>query len=391
MNRTTRPATDTLLPAILAGAFTLVSATGNFFLTVYFREELGFSGARIGLLYALQAVAGVLVALPAGLGNDRILTRHMVAGSLLVQAAGFAVMAGVEAFLPFAGVFLLWNLAANVFRMSLDIHVLKHDDGVQTAPRVARFQAARYGGFAAGTVAAGGALDALGFHPAFLLTAAVVAALALASRALPATAVHRAPMAAYRRDLRAPGVLFFYAWLFLFATHWGAEFTSYSLFLREDLRLSLQGMGWYMAAEFVAMAAAFLFQGHRPRALDRLRSLAVTGLVLSGAGQVAMTLTGVPALSCACRFVHGLGDASVLLVFYLGVARLFVAERLGGNSGMVNTMTMLGMVVGALVYGPLGEAAGYGVPLAVSGGITAVLALPVLVCAPPDARGRESR
>ncbi|MFH1529739.1 MAG: MFS transporter [Pseudomonadota bacterium] len=154
-----------LLPALIAGTFTLVSGTGNFFLTVFFREELGFSGAQIGILYALQAAAGVLVSLPAGFCSDRVLTRHLVALSLLVQAAGFALMTGIGAFLPFAGVFLLWNLANGAFRLSLDIHVLKRDDGVHTARRLSWFQAARYGGFALGTVAAGHVLGVLGFQP----------------------------------------------------------------------------------------------------------------------------------------------------------------------------------------------------------------------------------
>lgn len=373
---------DLLLPALIMGAFTLVSATGNFFLTVFFRDDLGFSGTEIGILYALQAVAGVLVSLPAGLGSDRFLTRHLVALSLLVQAIGFTLMTGVEAFLPFAAVFLLWNLANGAFRLSLDIHVLKWDDGVRTPQRVSLYQAARYGGFAVGTAAAGHVLGLVGFRAALLLTAGVTGVLALASRTLPPTVIRPARMAEYRGDLRAPGVAFFFTWIFLFSTHWGAEFTSYSLFLREDLGLSLGEMGWYMAAEFVAMTVAFLVHGRRARVAERLRGVAVFGLVLSGLGQVAMTLTGDPVVSCACRFVHGLGDSSVLLVFYLGVARLFVPERLGGNSGMINTMTMLGMIAGALIFGPLGEARGYALPLLVSGLLTACLAVPVLAHAP---------
>jgi MFS family permease len=98
----------------------------------------------------------------------------------------------------------------------------------------------------------------------------------------------------------------------------------------------------------------------------------------SGLGHVGMVFEPV-LLSCAFRFLHGIGDGVVLLVFYRGVATLFVAERLGGNAGVVNTMTMVGMVLGALVFGPLGEAFGYGVPLWTSGLLTMLLALPVLV------------
>ncbi len=79
------------------------------------------------------------------------------------------------------------------------------------------------------------------------------------------------------------------------------------------------------------------------------------------------------------RLVHGVGDGLMFLVTYYGIARLFAVERLGGNTGFVAMATMLGYVFGALVYGPAGEAWGYGVPLVASGLIALGLAAGLLL------------
>ena len=66
------------------------------------------------------------------------------------------------------------------------------------------------------------------------------------------------------------------------------------------------------------------------------------------------------------------------LVLYIGIARLFEIERLGGNAGLMNLSTMLGFVTGSLIYGPLGESLGYGHPFWISGALTILLAAPIV-------------
>ena len=177
----------------------------------------------------------------------------------------------------------------------------------------------------------------------------------------------------YLDDLRGPGVVGFWVWLFLFSLHWGAEMTSYGLFLREDLGLTLTGMGWYMGIEFVIIAATCLWAGPRcDRGLDP-RRLAMAGLVVSGLGQVFMC---VPVLwfSVLCRALHGVGDGLIVIVMYLGIERLFDRSRIGGHNSAVNLVMMTGSFAGALASGPAGECFGYEVPLIATGVLVAGLA-----------------
>jgi MFS family permease len=164
----------------------------------------------------------------------------------------------------------------------------------------------------------------------------------------------------------------------LFATHWGAEYTSYALFLREDLGLSKIAMGWYMSGEFGAILLTTLLVGKRLRGNGWMIPAAVAGLVFSGIGHIGMTLEPVP-LSFGFRCLHGVGDGLIFLLFYVGIARLFKIERLGGNAGLLNLATLVGMVIGSLVFGPVGEAFGYAIPFWISGGLMLVLIAPLLL------------
>jgi len=363
---------------LLAGLYTLATSAGNFFLPVFFSETLRFSGHQIGLLYAVYAATGVVAAFPAGWGNDRVTSRTLILASLAAHAAGFALMATVTSYPIYIGVFLFWGLAANLFRISLDVEVLKTDSGMTTGSRIGMFQGSRFVGLMLGTLGSGYLLTAIDFRLGLVaMAAASLSLMPLAARLLP-TPLVRAKMIEYGRDMLKPGVLFFCAWIVLFASHWGAEFTCYGLFLRKDLGLDLPSMGLYMCGEFAAIAGLTLLVGRRLDQALGVRVVATVGLLLSGVGNVGMVFEPAE-LSFAFRFVHGLGDGAVGLVLYVGLARLFKLERMGGNAGMVSMLLMVGMILGALVYGPLGESFGYGVPMVVSGVVVLLLAAPVFL------------
>jgi hypothetical protein len=56
----------------------------------------------------------------------------------------------------------------------------------------------------------------------------------------------------------------------------------------------------------------------------------------------------------------------ILSIFY-GIIRIFHIERIGGNSSMITFTSILGGSIGAFIFGPLGEAYGYYLPLFISG------------------------
>lgn len=356
----------------------MVTSVTSSFLAVFFKEDLHFTATHIGLLFSIQAVTGVLVAFPAGLSNDRITSRTLVGASLAAQALCFVLMAVVKPFLAFALVFFGWTAANALFRLSLDVQILKSTGHGETSRRVNLYQASRFLGLLLGTLAAGLAIERLDFPLAFLITAGLTFLMLPLVWSLKPTPISAVSLKDYKADFSDLKVVAFALWIFLFTTHWGAEMTCYGLFLREDLGLSFTGLGLYFAGEFLAMVLTFLVMSRTPPTNETLRRLAVWGLFLSGIGHMGQVLRPVW-VSFSFRAVHGVGDAMMFVVFYVGISRLFKLERMGGNTGLMNMTTMVGLVAGSLVYSLLGERYGYGLPLWVSGAVTLILIPPLFL------------
>ena len=364
-------------PSAVGACISVATATANFFLPVYFKSELGFTGSQIGLLYALFSVMTILAVVPIGFRNDRSSPRLLVALSLVLISAAAAGMAVATGFVPYLMVFLLYGLGLSAFRISIDALMFKTGNGQETGRRFGWFNAFKMIGFGVGTVGAGYLLKARGFPGTLGLIAAITFLTLFLIPFLSSVKVGFPRLRDYLSDFQEQGILAFVTWLFLFSLHWGAEMTSYGLFLRERLELSLAGMGWYMGAEYLVLAATCFWAGLRyDRGLD-MRTLAIPGLVLSGLGQILMC---VPVLwfSLLSRCIHGIGDGLIVIVFYVGVARLFNLSRIGGHSSVANLVMMMGSFFGSLAFGPMGERFGYDKPLLATGALAVLLALPVI-------------
>ena len=368
-------------PSLVLLAHTFATAVTTFFMAVYFKDGLGFSGNQIGILFSAQAVTGMLAAIPAGIGNDRFSSRNLIIAGLLAQAACFFLMAFIKTFLTFAAVFFLCSLSSWVFRLSIDIHFLKTKTNRAIGNRIGFFQAWRYIGLAIGTVVTGYFIARLDFAISLVAVGIACFFLAVLSGSMRSTSVARVRWADYKADFSNRKVLLFSAWMLLFATHWGAEQTSYGLFLKRQLHLSFSGMGWYMASEFLAIIFAVLIGGSLIGKRELGRKIAIFGLAASGLGHIGMIIPLVH-VSVLFRILHGIGDGCMILILYYGIYRFFALEHLGGNTGMINLITMIGYIVGATVYGPLGEFFGYGHPFWISGLSTIFLIIPLVAIRP---------
>ena len=357
------------LPSLLMCMFSFATAFTNFFLPIYFRNTLGFSGAQIGVLFGAFAATAIMASLPVGLGADRVTPKWIISALCGILALSSLGMARLKGFTLYLGIFVLFGVSMNGIRLALDALYLKVDSGHDTGVRMGLYQGLRMVGITLGTASGGYLLDRVDFSGTLMVLSIASLILLFGTLALPNIPAARIGLVEYRTDFMQPRVLLFIGWLFLFSLHWGAEQTSYALFLQDTLKLSLWEMGLYMGAEFITLGLAVWWCG---TGFDRglpLRSMAIGGLLLSGIGHVVMC-TPVISVSLLARLVHGLGDGAVTIVVYVGMTRLFRLDRMGGNSGLVFLIFSVGSVVGSLIYGPLGHAYGYAIPLVISGVIT---------------------
>ncbi len=359
------------LPSFFIWAISLLMSSVYFFLPVYLKNTLHFSGLEIGVLYAAASLNALLMTFPLGVAGDRYPLLYLLRGAILLSALCLWGLGHLQNYLPYLVAFWGFGLGLHAFRIILDTLLFK-TTGTASVRALSRYNSWRMAGMMTGTLLGGFLFTLLGFAASLRLLALVPLLLLLPTMKLPQLELHYSPLRQYSRDFCHRPVLFFATWLFLFCLHWGAETTSYGLFLKERLGLTPQGMGLYMATEFAVLAITAYWYGRSW--YGRLSSLSLLSLALvtSGLGHILMTIPNV-GLSLTWRLVHGFGDALIMMEIYTTIARLFHVDRIGGHSSLINLVSVSGSFAGALIFGPLGAAYGYQWPLIISGCISLCL------------------
>jgi MFS family permease len=353
------------------GAYSAIISCLYFFLPLYLKGTLNFTGGQIGLLYGVLSLNSILAAFPVGVTGDRYPARIITRLGLLGTAASLLLLSRARDFWPFLAVFWAFGLSLQLFRQSLDIMLFKENPG-NTALRFGHYNAWRMGGMTAGILAGGVLLTFLAFPDTLKFWAIFLLILLAVTVRLPLTRGMSTSLRQYGEDFFTKPVLFFAAWLFLFTMHWGAEGTSLGLFLQTALGLSPLGIAFYMAGEFSTVAVtAYLYGRFWDGRWPPLRFL-ILALLTSGLGHIFMTYPSLP-WSFAWRAVHGVGDGLIMMLTYTTIAKLFHVDRIGGNSGLISLTCTLGTFSGSLIYGPLGANFGYFLPLIITGSVSLAL------------------
>ena len=367
--------TTRVLHALVVVRLILLNAT-YFFLPLYLADQ-GVSGWWIGVLLGTFAVTALLSAFQTGVLTDRVPIRHMATvGFLLMALFDWLLTFGFSAplLLP---VFLIGGLGNTILEISLVSYVLKTAEGEDSVRAFGSYTLMTGLGIGVGVLAGGQLLVALGYERVFAGSAlALIGAAGLAQR-LGDTRLVRASMATYAADLRSRVVLLVAAGYFLLSLHWGAEVTSLTPFLRQDLSLSEGGSGLYLGTAVLFLGAGGVVGGWALRRGFSVTRLALLAFFMSGAGHLIMPF-GPVWFSWGVRAFHEAGDGLAMVTLFVVLHRAFPPERIGGLASFVTTATIVGRLIGALGFAPLGAAAGFAWPIMVSGVLVMAAALPLV-------------
>ncbi len=358
--------------------------TRNFILsfTLFFLPillfDLGFDGMQIGILISSMTFTVLLSTFPIGILNDKLSIRYIVVIGMFLESVFFFGLYAFDSFWLIACAFIAGALGGNMIETSIRGLTFKLAEKGMHGKRLGTFQFVMSTGFGLGIVVGGALLYALNFGGVLLISAAAYLILGVVSLFVvePGKAVF--PVSDYKKEILKRSTILFLLPMFIFGTHWGAENTSYSLFLREGLGLNLAWSGFYMGIPIIMLAVASLYGGKIIDSRGKSMTALVAGLLISGAGHILMTVPIVP-LSFMFRIIHEIGDGFAAVGYYVCLSRLFKTERISGESGLAVSVNTLGGTVGALVFGPLGYAYGFAWPLAISGLLSIFSAIIMMV------------
>lgn len=353
--------------ALFNGVIKMLIQGVGFFWAIFF-SSIGFSGTQIGIVIALTVITGLISIVPSGIINDRIKSKNLITLALLILAIQFIGISQTQTFPAVIFFSILGGIGGNLYVASADSIFYKSIKGNSVTKKIAIYQSVNYLTIGAGLIASGQILNLnIPFQTLILSVGIGFLLMTLVSRTLPKTITTNFKLLHYKSDIFRPKVLFFLSIVLLFAIHFGAENTSYGLFLEKTLGLPKLWTGLYMGTAIFLMGFWAIFFSKILKKI-RVKSLLFTGLLMSSLGHVLMAVKE-PGYSFIFRMFHEAGDAAMYVFFAYGIASMFDIKRIGGNSSIFTLTTIIGATIGSLLFGPIGEKFGYDVPFIATGAV----------------------
>lgn len=344
----------------------------TFFWAVYF-NALGLTGVQIGIITAAYSLTGFITIIPSGFLNDKIKSKNLITLALLLMATQCLGISFIHSFTGILVFTAIGGIGSNLYATSMDSLFYKSMEKHDVTRRIAIFQGLNYLFIGLAVIVGGRILNSSTnmaeiFQTLIKITGSGYILFAILSSVLPGSVTTNFEFIKYKSDIFQPKVLFFMLIIFLFSFHYGAENTSYGLFLNKTLGLSKENSGLYMGFAMLSMGITAVFFSNALKKLE-VKHLLYAGFFLSGVGHIFMATTTDPIVSFAFRVIHESGDAAVFVFLAYGVSKLFNLERVGGNASIITFTTIIGGATSSMLFGPMGDKFGYNIPLIVTGAV----------------------
>ncbi len=338
-----------------------------------FLVEQGFNGFEIGIFIGLANLMAIITVLPAGIANDRVHSKRMISYALIISMIYYFGLLTVTNSVILAGAFVCGGLGKNLFNVSIDSLAFRVVDKKRSP-----IQLGKYLGYvilieSLGFMVGGNIIEAFGFDVTITVILVLLSIAAFISLFLPLTHTFSFKLLEYKKDIFKKEVLLFMFVIFLFTFHYGAEGTSYALFLKHQFGLDTGQTGLFIGGSVFFLALSGLYFGRKVSNGFNPRYVFYIGLFVSGLGHILLSLQTDVWMAFAIRAFHEIGDGAMMFSIYYGIVSIFDIKRIGGNTSIITFTQIVGASLSAFIFGPIGEHFGYYLPLLISG-ITTVLA-----------------
>lgn len=345
------------------------------FITLFFfplhLKNIGFSGWEIGILMGVDSLMSLLTTLPLGVTNDLIASRRLIVLAFVLLAGAYFMLAGATGFFVFMALFILLGSCNSLAQISIKSLIYKTTETDRKGGRFSVMGFAENSGIALGSFIGGLLLLMLSYNMIFTITGVLFLVIAPVVVFLPKTMTHIFDPATYKKELFKREVIIFTLITFLYTYHWGAEKTVYALLLRDALSFTQTEIGVLIGVTVMVLAVSCLLCGRLlDMKLTSMSRLMVIGLCMSAAGNILFALAGGKTEAYVFRTVHEIGDAAFMMFSYVMTSNLFSRARVGGGSGFVSQVAVLGTFAGALTSGIILEQFGPRLPMILAGALS---------------------
>ncbi|WP_033727564.1 MFS transporter [Pseudomonas cremoricolorata] len=331
--------------------FALLGATAPF-LSLYF-HHLGFSPARIGELVAIPMLMRCVAPNLWGWLGDRSGRRLLIVRlGALCTLASFALIFIEHSYAWLALVMALHAFFWHAVLPQFEVITLAHLHG-----QTSRYSQVRLWGsigFILAVVGLGRLFEWLSLDVYPLAVLAIMAAIVVASlwvpSAQPLEQGERPAAQGFLRQLRAPGVLAFYACVALMQLSHGPYYTFLTLHL-EQLGYSRSAIGLLWALGVVAEVLMFLLMSRVFARCSVQAVLLVSFLLASGRWLLLGTLADIPGLLVLAQLLHAATFGCFHAASIAFVQASFAARQQGQGQALYAALSGTGGALGALYAG----------------------------------------
>lgn len=369
-------------PILVACGLTLTLYLGAYMrlpLVPLFASRLGATTVQVGLINAGFMLAATLLSFPLGLVSDRLGRRRLILTGIAMSALTSLFLFLARSPAQVGAIYLFSGVGLACFSPAMMSFVGDVSPPQFLGRAYGWYTSALYLGMAAGP-GIGGAAATFGFRPAFLLSAAVIAAAALAGglRLPSPPAVIRPPASNLRSDLReiVSNRAVIACWIAtLFSTYaWGSLFAFFPLYAR-DAGISVVHTGLIFTSQAAANALFRIPVGHLSDRTGRRERYVLFGNLLFALAIAAVGQFREETLLYLLFIVIG-GSMAVTFTAIGAVLSESVSTRVRGLAmGGYNTCIYGGFALSAATLGIVISTFGYGAGFAVAGGCCAAATL----------------
>lgn len=330
-------------------------------------KSYNYTDQQIGFAVGLNSLSSLLLILPFGVFSDYVSPKKSLTLGSLCFSAYFLLLAVVKGFPAVCLALIVGGVGACAIRVICVSLYLKLVDRDRRGRKVAFLHVGAYLGFGLGPLLGGYIYEAFGPLPliwlAFSISAIIVLLTFFVQDAPPVVFSFKD----YGTDIKKPDALFLMALVFFLGTHFGAEQSSFSLFMIETIGLEKKHIGVVFFALGAWMALLVPFAGMLIDRRHRVFLLLLAGLLISSCFQfmtpLATSLLGLVVI----RMIHTMGDTLAILESDVLTARFFPSARLGGSSGLIFCVRTSAIFLFAAFSGWLNNGWGYKMPFFVNG------------------------